>query len=285
MQTIAIYHNKGGVGKTTTAINLAAAFRKMGQRVLLIDLDSQANSSFGTGLVKFQFEEDDDLVDRNVYQLLESVDFNFIPDLVRKSSGFNQPEIDVIPAHISLIEKQSKLAAFVNTRWRLDKKIQQVRDDYDIVILDAPPARDLYAEIALIAADYLIIPSDMKPFANQGLNNVKSFISEVNETRSAIDKSPLEVLGVLASKILPNTRYLTHTFPRQRDSVINRYGFPILETIIYERVSLAHCVNQTISVGMFDIPNPTSIFEFDEACDSAKEFRSLAQEVMNKLGV
>lgn len=285
MQTIAIYHNKGGVGKTTTAINLAAAFRKMGQRVLLIDLDSQANSSFGTGLVKFQFEEEDDLVDRNVYQLLESVDFNFIPDLVRKSSGFNQPEIDVIPAHISLIEKQSKLSAFVNTRWRLDKKIQQVKDDYDIVILDAPPARDLYAEIALIAADYLIIPSDMKPFANQGLNNVKSFISEVNETRSAIDKSPLEVLGVLASKILPNTRYLTHTFPRQRDSVINRYGFPILETIIYERVSLAHCVNQTISVGMFDIPNPTSIFEFDEACESAKEFRSLAQEVMNKLGV
>ena len=285
MQTIAIYHNKGGVGKTTTAINLAAAFRKMGQRVLLIDLDSQANSSFGTGLVKFQFEEEDDLVGRNVYQLLESVDFNFIPDLVRKSSGFNQPEIDVIPAHISLIEKQSKLSAFVNTRWRLDKKIQQVKDDYDIVILDAPPARDLYAEIALIAADYLIIPSDMKPFANQGLNNVKSFISEVNETRSAIDKSPLEVLGVLASKILPNTRYLTHTFPRQRDSVINRYGFPILETIIYERVSLAHCVNQTISVGMFDIPNPTSIFEFDEACDSAKEFRSLAQEVMNKLGV
>ncbi|MBD2424824.1 AAA family ATPase [Phormidium sp. FACHB-1136] len=285
MQTIAIYHNKGGVGKTTTAINLAAAFRKMGQRVLLIDLDSQANSSFGTGLVKFQFEEEDDLVGRNVYQLLESVDFNFIPDLVRKSSGFNQPEIDVIPAHISLIEKQSKLSAFVNTRWRLDKKIQQVKDDYDIVILDAPPARDLYAEIALIAADYLIIPSDMKPFANQGLNNVKSFISEVNETRSAIDKSPLEVLGVLASKILPNTRYLTHTFPRQRDSVINRYGFPILETIIYERVSLAHCVNQTISVGMFDIPNPTSIFEFDEACESAKEFRSLAQEVMNKLGV
>lgn len=285
MQTIAIYHNKGGVGKTTTAINLAAAFRKMGQRVLLIDLDSQANSSFGTGLVKFQFEEEDDLVDRNVYQLLESVDFNFIPDIVRKSSGFNQPEIDVIPAHISLIEKQSKLATFVNTRWRLDKKIQQVKNDYDIVILDAPPARDLYAEIALIAADYLIIPSDMKPFANQGLNNVKFFISEVEETRSAIDKLPLKILGVLASKILPNNRYLTHTFPRQRDSVIKHYSFPILETIIYERISLAHCVNQTISVGMFDIPNPTSIFEFDKNCDSAKEFHNLAQEVMKKLEV
>ena len=285
MKTIAIYHNKGGVGKTTTAINLAAAFRLVGKRVLLIDLDSQANSSFGTGLIKFQFEEEDDLIDRNVYHLLESVEFNFIPEFVRKSSGFNNPEIDVIPAHISLIEKQNKLAAFVNTRWRLDKKIQQVSDEYDIVILDAPPARDLYAEIALIAADYLIIPSDMKPFANQGLNNVKAFITEVNETRSAIDKLPLEVLGVLSSKIMPNSRYLNHTFPRQRDSVINRYDFPILETIIYERVALAHCVNQTISVGMFDIPNPTSIFSFDQGCESAQEFRSLAQEVMNKLRI
>ncbi len=285
MKTIAIYHNKGGVGKTTTAINLAAAFRLVGKRVLLIDLDSQANSSFGTGLIKFQFEEEDDLIDRNVYHLLESVEFNFIPEFVRKSSGFNNPEIDVIPAHISLIEKQNKLAAFVNTRWRLDKKIQQVSDEYDIVILDAPPARDLYAEIALIAADYLIIPSDMKPFANQGLNNVKAFITEVNETRSAIDKLPLKVLGVLSSKIMPNSRYLNHTFPRQRDSVINRYDFPILETIIYERVALAHCVNQTISVGMFDIPNPTSIFSFDQGCESAQEFRSLAQEVMNKLRI
>lgn len=62
MKTIAIYHNKGGVGKTTTAVNLAAAFQNKGQRVLLIDIDAQANSTFSTGLIKFQFEEDDYLV-------------------------------------------------------------------------------------------------------------------------------------------------------------------------------------------------------------------------------
>ena len=109
MKTIAIYHNKGGVGKTTVAVNLAAALSKKGKRVLLIDIDSQANTTFATGLIKFQFEEDDDLQDCNVYHLLESGDFNFIPDVIRKSDYFNNPEIDVIPSHINLIEGQYKL--------------------------------------------------------------------------------------------------------------------------------------------------------------------------------
>ena len=91
MKTIAVYHNKGGVGKTTIAVNLAAAFSKKGKKVLLIDIDSQANTTFATGLIKFQFEEDDDLREQNVCHLLESGDFNFIPDIVRQSQYFNNP--------------------------------------------------------------------------------------------------------------------------------------------------------------------------------------------------
>ncbi|GAB1543246.1 hypothetical protein NUACC21_59200 [Scytonema sp. NUACC21] len=172
MKTIAIYHNKGGVGKTTVAVNLAATFRKRGKRVLLVDIDSQANSTFATGLIKFQFEEDDDLREQNVYHLLETGDFNFIPDIVRKSQYFNNPEIDVIPSHITLIEKQDKLNKILASRSRLVTKLKRVEENYDIVIIDTPPSRDLYAEVALIAADYLIIPSDLKPFANQGLPTV-----------------------------------------------------------------------------------------------------------------
>jgi cellulose biosynthesis protein BcsQ len=284
MKTIAIYHNKGGVGKTTTAVNLAAAFQNKGKRVLLIDIDAQANSTFSTGLIKFQFEEDDDLVNRNVFQLLESGEFNFIPEIVRKSNGFNTPEIDVVPAHISLIDNQDRLTKLAASRFRLNTKLQKVEDDYDIVIIDAPPSRDIYAEIALIAADYLIIPSDMKPFANQGLTNVKYFISEVNETRTNIGKAPLQVLGVLASKILTNNQYLKFVFPRQKEAVTQRYGFPSLETVIYERVALSNCVNKTLPVGMIEIPDPKSIFEFDRDCDSVKEFRNLSYEVMTKIG-
>lgn len=284
MKTIAIYHNKGGVGKTTTSVNLAAAFRNKGKRVLLIDIDAQANSTFATGLIKFQFEEDDDIKDQNVLQIISSGEFDFIPDIVRKSDTFNTPEIDVIPSHIDLIDKQQQLTRFAASRLRLNTKLQQVEDDYDIVIIDAPPSRDLYAEIALIAADYLIIPSDMKPFANQGLSNVKHFVNEVNETRSSIGKQPLSVLGVLPSKILTNSKYLEFVLPKQRDAVVQRYQFPVLDTMIYERVALSNCVNKTLTMGNLEVPDPKSIFEFSRDCESVKEFRNLSYEVTQKIG-
>lgn len=284
MKTIAIYHNKGGVGKTTTAVNLAAALRNKGKRVLLIDIDAQANSTFATGLIKFQFDEDDDLKDKNVLHLIESGDFDFIPDIVRKSKGFNNPEIDVIPSHIMLIDHQDRLTRIAPARFRLNTKIQQVEENYDIVIIDAPPSRDLYAQIALIAADYLIVPSDMKPYANQGLVNVKNFVAEANETRSAIGKEKLEVLGVLPSKVLTNQKYLDYAFPRQRDNVLHRYGFPVMDTIIYERIALSNCVNKTITMGNLEIPDPKSVFEFDSNSDSVKEFRNFSYEVLQKIG-
>jgi len=284
MKTIAIYHNKGGVGKTTTAVNLAAAFRNKGKRVLLIDIDAQANSTFTTGLIKFQFDEDDDLEESNVFHLINFGESHFIPDIVRKSKGFNNPEIDVIPSHITLIDKQSTLTRIAASRFRLNTKLKQVEDNYDIVIIDAPPSRDLYAEIALVAADYLIIPSDLKPFANQGLTNVKNFIGEVNETRLSIGKEKLEVLGVLPSKVLTNQRYLAHTFPHQRDNVLHRYGFSVMRSIIYERIALANCVNKTIPIGKLEIPDPKSIFEFDSNSDSVTEFRNLSNEVQQKIG-
>lgn len=285
MKTIAIYHNKGGVGKTTTAVNLAAAFSNKNKRVLLVDIDAQANSTFATGLIKFQFEEDDNLKDRNILQILSSAELDFIPEIARKSKGFNVPEIDVIPSHITLIDEQDRLNRISAVPFRLNTKLQQVEDRYDIVIIDAPPSRDLYAQIALISADYAIIPSDMKPFSNQGLTNVKKFIREINETRSTIGKEPLQVLGVLASKILTNSKYLEFVFPKQKEAVLQRYQLPMLKTVIYERVALSHCVNQTVSRGDMEIPDPKSVFEFERDGDSVKEFRNLSSEVMQKIGL
>lgn len=287
MKTIAIYHNKGGVGKTTVAVNLAAALSQKGKRVLLIDIDSQANTTFATGLLKFQFEEDDDLKDRNVYHLLKSGELDFIPDIVRKSQHFNNPELDVIPSHITLIDGQSTLNKIAAAKSRLITKLKRVETNYDIVIIDTPPSRDYYAEVALITADYLIIPSDLKPFANQGLPTVIDFIKEVNEYKELIGKQPIKLLGVLASKISTNSKFLQYTFPKQRDVILERYNLQLMETVIYDRTALSECMNQVIHTDDLEYPDPKSIIKYAElktsAQMSAEEFDILAMEVLQKI--
>lgn len=285
MKAIALYHNKGGVGKTTASINLGAALARMGYRVLLIDLDAQANATFATGLAKFQFDEEDDIKDRNVSHLLESSDFNFIPEIVRQSEYFNDPEIAIIPAHVNLIEKQDKLNKYATTRTRLSNKVKLVEGDYDFVIIDAPPSRDVYAQVALATADYLIIPSDLRPFANQGIPAVQQFIvEEINEIRQFMGKGKLNILGILPSKIPTNSKYLEHVFPHQRSIVVDRYQVTVLNTIIFERIALSNCLNDTLQVGELLYPAPKSIFKFSAASDSAKEFINLANEVLAAIG-
>ena len=288
MKTIAIYHNKGGVGKTTVAVNLAAALRKKGKSVLLIDIDSQANTTFATGLIKFQFDEDDDLREQNISHLLESGDFSFIPEIMRQSHFFNNPEIDVVPSHINLIDKQDKLNQIAVSRSRLISKLKIVENDYDIVVIDTPPSRDYYAEVALIASDYLIIPSDLKPFANQGLPTVKNFLKQINEYRVLIGKPPINIIGVLASKISTNAKFLQYTFPRQRSVISERYELPLMEAVIYDRTSLSECMNNFIMVGDLEYPDPKSVIKYAEsktnAQQSAMEFEMLAKEVLEKIG-
>ena len=261
--------------------------RKKGYSVLLIDLDSQANSTFAGGLVKFQFEEDDDLRNSSIFHVLESADFNFIQDVTRSSNFFNNPEIDIVPSHISLIEGQYQLNQIRASQTRLIKKLKREEDRYDFVIVDTPPSRDIYAQVALIAADYLIIPSDLKPFANQGLRSVRDFIKEIDEFRESLGRSPIGILGVLPSKISPNSKAFENTFPRQKEAVINHYSFLVMDTIIFDRTALSHCLNKTLPVGDMEVPDPKSIFDYADknpsANQSAGEFESLAAEVLSKM--
>lgn len=290
MKTIAIYHHKGGVGKTTVAINLAAALSKKGKRILLIDIDAQANTTFATGLIKFQFEEDDDLKDRNVYHILEQGKTNFIPEIVRKSHFFNNPEIDVIPSHISLIENQSNLVGFAASRFRLSRKLEKVRNDYDIVIIDTPPSLDLYAEAALTAADYLIIPSDLKPFSNQGLISVKNFIQQkISENREGEGQAPIKIMGVLPSKISTNAQYIKYNLNKHKSVITERYELPLMDSTISERTAFSACINRTIPLGNLEIPDPKSILDFADnepsANIAAAEFEFLAVEVLRKMEI
>lgn len=141
----------------------------------------------------------------------------------------------------------------------------------------------------MITADYLIIPSDLKPFANQGLSSVKSFLKDIDEFRDQLGREALDIIGVLPSKISTNSKFLEKTFPKQKAAITEHYQMPVMSTIIHERVALSHCVNQTLTVGDLEIPDPKSIFSYVQtdktAGPSVSEFENLAAEVLERVGV
>jgi chromosome partitioning protein len=280
MKTIAIYHNKGGVGKTTTVINLAAALSRKNHRVLVIDLDSQANTTYAAGLVKFQDEADDTIRSNYIYHVILEKNKYPIRE-VAQASEFTQPGFDVVPSHIDLMEHENELIQVPAALTRLVKKLAEAQPYYDIVLIDTPPSLNLYARIALIAADYLLIPSDLKPFANEGLKNVQRFVGDVNEFRDSIGKEPIGILGVLPAKINTADKFVKHTLPRMEALVQKQYGFSLLKSRIFERRDVSAAIERTIEVGDLDVPSPISIFDHKPYSQSAEEFESLANEVLS----
>jgi cellulose biosynthesis protein BcsQ len=186
----------------------------------------------------------------------------------------------VLPSHIDLMEKEQELIQSAAAPTRLVSKLRDVQDQYDIVLIDTPPSLNLYARIALIAADYLLIPSDLKPFANEGLKNVRRFVAEIDEFRESLGRSPLEILGVLASKVPTHARFVQYTLPKMEAIVEERYGFRLLQSRIFERREVSAAIEHSLEVGDLDIPNPRSVMDFKPDSQSAQEFEDLAKEVL-----
>jgi cellulose biosynthesis protein BcsQ len=290
MKTIAVYNNKGGVGKTTTVVNLGAALARRGYRVLLIDMDSQANTTFAVGLMKFSF--DDDLFDDPGF--LEALNFSHllltnpsvsITKVIRQNCPFSSARVDIVPSHISVAPREEELKAKAEetTTIRLRRKLADIASEYDFVLIDTPPALGLYVKIALTTCDYLIIPSDLKPFANQGLANVLGLIDNINEFRNLINMSGIKLLGVLPSKIMTYVKFIQFTLPRVEEKLREKYKLPLFESRIYERVDLAKSVGHEIPLNDSMIPDPKSIFDYSPNSESAAEFEALANEVLIKV--
>ncbi len=288
MKTIAVYNNKGGVGKTTTVVNLGAALARRGYRVLLIDMDSQANTTFAAGLMKFSF--DDRLFDDPGF--LKSLNFSHllltgvsIKEVIRENCSYSSARVDVVPSHITVAAREVELMAKAQeiVSVRLQKRLTEVENEYDFVLIDTPPSFSLYARIALTTCDYLIIPSDLKPFANQGLANVLELVANVNEFRNLINRNSLNLIGILPSKIMTYAKFVQNVLPKIEQKLQEKYELPLFASRIYERADLAKSIGNEILVDGFYIPDPKSIFDYNPHSESVNEFEALATEVLSKV--
>lgn len=271
------FNNKGGVGKTTVVVNLADALAiERNARVLIVDLDSQANATFAAGVVKSLDDTRDELRNCNVSNLLlggrggfafflqESFQSNSVRGVRKNTSYSFSNSVDIIPSHIQLTTLEDNLAESYSRGGLsnvLRKKLAEISNKYEYVLIDTLPSLNVYAKIALFTADYLIIPCDLSIFAETGLKNVKEFVDRINDDKRKYNFPPLVVLGILPTKIPPIYNYVNHSLPKIKERITRRYGLPILKTIIYQRPDLNKCTAHYRGYPQF--PEPKSIFAYN----------------------
>ncbi len=249
---IAIANQKGGVGKTTTAINLSAALAMTGKKVLLIDLDPQGNSSLSF--------LDHNTIEHSIYELLTDSQVAF--EYVVKQTSI--PNLYILPSRISLAKFESKLIGEFDAPFRLKDRIEGVVKDYEYVLIDTPPTLGLITVNALVASDYLIIPIQPSYFALEGTDDLLETVEKVK----ARPNPNLQVLGVVITLHDKRT-----TLAKDIHEQIRRvFGAKVFETVISKSVRLEESPAYK-----------ETIFTFAPASSGALEYSSLCEEVIRRV--
>jgi chromosome partitioning protein len=249
---IAIANQKGGVGKTTTAVNLAAAFAQKGRRVLLLDLDPQGNSSIS-------FLEQSSI-------FLSAYDM--MVDGERDLSGYiyKTPieKLSIIPAKINLAKLESKLVGDFDAPFRLKDRLEDLRQHYDAIFIDTPPTLGLITVNALVAATHVLIPIQSSYFALEGTDDLLETIEKVK----ARPNPNLRVLGVVVTLFDKRTTLAREVY----EQIKNVFGTQMFETVITKSVRLEEAPAYR-----------ESIFSFAPQSSGAFEYAKLCEEVMGRV--
>ena len=246
---IAIANQKGGVGKTTTSVNLAASLGVLEKKVLLIDADPQANASSGLGI-------DVESVEIGTYQILEHS--NIPQDAIVTSSS---PNVDIIPAHIDLVAIEIELVDKENREYMLKQALARIKDKYDYILIDCAPSLGLLTLNALTAADSVVIPIQCEYFALEGLGKLLNTIKSVQK----IHNPNLDIEGLLLTMYDSRLRLSNQVL----DEVNNHFPQMVFKTIITRNVRLS----EAPSFG-------ETIIQYDAASKGAENYLNLAREFL-----
>ena len=248
---IAIANQKGGVGKTTTSVNLAASLGVLEKKVLLIDADPQANATSGLGI-------DVETVEVGTYQLLEHT--NTAREAILKTET---PNLDIIPSHIDLVAIEIELVDKEQREYMLKKALQEIKDDYDYILIDCAPSLGLLTLNALTAADAVIIPIQCEYFALEGLGKLLNTVKSVQK----IHNPDLDIEGLLLTMYDSRLRLSNQVV----EEVQKHFNDMVFTTIIQRNVKLS----EAPSYG-------ESIINYDASSKGASNYLSLAKEIITK---
>jgi chromosome partitioning protein len=250
---IAIANQKGGVGKTTTSVNLAASLGVLEKKVLLIDADPQANATSGLGV-------DVESVEIGSYQLIEHS--ASAEECIIKTSA---PNVDIIPAHFDLVAIEIELVDMDEREYMMRKAIVHLKKAYDYILIDCAPSLGLLTLNALTAADSVMIPIQCEYFALEGLGKLLNTIKSVQK----IHNKALDIEGMLLTMYDSRLRLSNQVV----EEVQKHFSNMVFDTIIQRNVRLG----EAPSFG-------ESIINYDVSSKGASNYLSLAQEIIKKNG-
>ncbi len=251
---LAVTNQKGGVGKTTTSVNLAAGLAHSGMRVLLVDLDPQGNATMGSGIDKRAVKE-------TVYQVLLGI---ATADSVRRKS--ESGGYDAIPANRDLAGAEVELVELEHRESRLKAALKPLSEQYDFVLLDCPPALNMLTVNGLVAAHAVMIPMQCEYYALEGLSDLLNTIKKVRQHLNP----KLEIEGLLRTMYDPR-----NTLAQQVSAQLQEhFGDKVYATVIPRNVRLAEAPS-------FGKP----AVSFDRECKGSQAYMALADEILSRNGL